>query len=124
MHLVAPLRAAARYDFDTNELVSYITAKGMMHYPDKGHEEEQKKYTEKVVKHFLDNLPIKEELYARPEDAPEEPEEPKEKRQYRTRSKAESADSISERLALITAPGYVFGLTPHQEIQAKAYLDS
>ena len=124
MHLVAPLRAAARYDFDTNELVSYITAKGMMHYPDKGHEEEQKKYTEKVVKHFLNNLPIREELYARPEESePEEPEEPKEKRQYRTRSKAESADSIPERLALITAPGYVYGLTPHQEMQAKAYLE-
>lgn len=117
MHLIAPLKAAARYGFDTNELISYITAKGIMLYPDKGHEEEQKEYTGKVVNHILVNLPVKEELYARPE------EEPTEKRTYRTRSRAEGADSIPEWLAQITAPGYGFGLTPHQEKQAKAYLE-
>lgn len=120
MHLLASIEAAARYNFDTNELISYVTAKGMMHYPDKGHEEEQKAYTEKVVNHILVNLPVRENLYARPE---EEPEEPKEKRQYRTRSKAEDADSIPERLALITAPNYLYGLSPHQEMKSKAYLE-
>ena len=119
MHLFAPIRAAARYDFDTNELVSYITAKGMMYYPDKGHEEEQKAYTKQVVDYLLVNLPIKENPYIRPD----EEEAPTEKKKYRTRSKAEDADTIPERLALITAPGYSYGLTPHQEKKAKAYLE-
>lgn len=117
MHLFAPIRAAAKYGFDTNELVSYVTAKGIMHYPDPGHEEEQKAYTKQIIDYLIANPPIRGKVSEMP-DLQEKP-----KKQYRTRSKAEEKDVIPDRLALITAKGFEYGLSPHQENKAKAYLE-
>ena len=117
MHLFAPIRAAAKYGFDTSELVSYVTEKGMMHYPDPGHEAEQKAYSKQLIDYLIANPPIRRSV-SDPSDIQEKP-----KKKYRTRSKAEEKDIIPDRLALITAQGYEYGLSTHQEKKALAYLE-